>query len=65
MEEEKKPKPRGGARPNAGRKPKAEQSRMITFRASQDVYEILMMQPNKTENIEKAIREKRKRELRY
>jgi len=64
MEEDKKPK-RGGSRPNAGRKPKAEQSRMITFRASQDVYEILMMQPNKTEYIEKAIREKRKRELRY
>lgn len=58
-------KPRGGARPNAGRKAKAEQSRKITFRASQDVWEILMLQPNKTEYIEKAIREKRKRELRY
>ena len=63
MEEEKKK--RGGYRPNSGRKPKAEQTRRVTFRASQDVYEILMMQPNKTEYIEKAIREKRKRELRY
>ena len=58
-------KPRGGARPNAGRKAKAEQSRRISFRASQDVYEILMGQENMTEYIEKAIREKRRRELRY
>ena len=58
-------KPRGGARPNAGRKPKAEQSRRISFRASQDVYEILMGQENMTEYIEKAIREKKRRELRY
>lgn len=61
MEEEKKK--RGGARPNSGRPAKAEYSKRITFRASQDVADILAEQPNMTKFIEKAIREKYRRSL--
>lgn len=59
-EEEKKPKPRGGARPGAGRKNKAESEHRITFIASQDVWEILQTEVKETETrtqyIEDAIR---------
>jgi len=53
----------GGAREGAGRKPKAtEGSIRISFRSSQDVYDILQLVPNKTAYIEAAIREKHRRE---
>ena len=53
----------GGAREGAGRKPKAtEGSLRVAFRCSQDVYNILQLQPNKTAYIEDAIREKHRRE---
>ena len=68
MEEEQKevehPKPKGGARPGAGRKAKGGESgtKYINFRASKDVWEILQLVGNKTEFIEKAIREKWRRQ---
>ena len=53
----------GGAREGAGRKPKAtEGSIRISFRSSQDVYDILQLVPNKAAYIEDAIREKYERE---
>ena len=64
MEEElKTPKPKGGAREGAGRKAKSKDGELhrIGFRCSQDVWDILQMVSNKTEFIEKAIREKWKR----
>lgn len=62
-EEKKQPKPRGGAREGAGRKSKGGDSgtHHVGFRCSEDVYQILQMVENKTEFIEKAIREKWKR----
>ena len=64
MEEEKNNQTkRGGKREGAGRKKKAEGGQYhVAFRCSQDVYDILCLQPNKTVYIEKAIREKWKRE---
>jgi len=62
-EEKKQPKPRGGAREGAGRKAKGgiNGTRHMGFRCSEDVYQILQMVENKTEFIEKAIREKWRR----
>lgn len=63
MEEEvKTPKPKGGARAGAGRKPKANVSHRMQFRCAEDVWRILQLVPNKTEYIEKAIREKYRRQ---
>lgn len=60
---EKEKKSWGGVREGAGRKPKAtEGSLRVAFRCSQDVYNILQLQPNKTAYIEDAIREKHRRE---
>ena len=64
MEEEKKePKKRGGYRPNAGRPAKGgiDGTQRVAFRASKDVWAILQQVENKTEFIEKAIREKWRR----
>ena len=62
-EEQKTPKPKGGARQGAGRKPKGNEGTLrIGFRCSQDVYDILQQVENKTEFIEKAIREKWRRQ---
>ena len=62
-EEEKKLTGRGGAGRGQGRKSKSDGgTRHMGFRCSQDVYEILKMQPDKTAYIEAAIREKHKRE---
>ena len=63
MEEEKKPKPRGGFREGAGRKSKGgiDGTQHVGFRASKDVWEILQQVENKTEFIESAIRDKWKR----
>ena len=62
MEEEKKTN-RGGKREGAGRKSKGDLGTLrVAFRCSQDVWDILQQQPNKTEYIEKAIREKWRRE---
>lgn len=65
--EEKKPKPRGGARVGAGRKPKggAEGSHRVTFRCSARVWNILQLEDNMTYYIEEAILEKKRREERY
>ena len=62
MEEE--TKQHGGHREGAGRKAKggSEGTQRVTFRASKDVYEILQNYDNKTEFIEKAIREKWRRD---
>lgn len=56
-------KPRGGKREGAGRKAKGGENgtHHIGFRCSQDVYDILQSVPNKTEYIERAIREKYRR----
>lgn len=64
MEEEKPKSNRGGARAGAGRKKKDKQneSLRIGLRLSRDVYEILQRYDNKTEFIEKAIREKYRRD---
>lgn len=62
-EEQNTPKPRGGKREGAGRKSKGDNGTLrIGFRCSQDVYDILQQQPDKTAYIEAAIREKHKRE---
>ncbi len=55
------PKPvgtHGGARPNAGRKPKGGEAGALRYswRVSRDVWEILQLQDNKTAFIENAIR---------
>lgn len=61
--EEKTPKPRGGYREGAGRKSKGDSGTLrVAFRCSQDVYDILQMQENKTAYFEAAIREKHRRE---
>jgi hypothetical protein len=64
MEEEKKnPKPKGGKRDGAGRKSKGKEGTLrVGFRCSQDVYDILQMQSDKTAYFEAAIREKYRRE---
>lgn len=63
MEEEQKKSKRGGKREGAGRKAKGDAGTLrVGFRCSQDVYDILQQQPDKTKYIEKAIREKWKRE---
>lgn len=63
MNEEPQPRPHGGARPGAGRKPKSKAGPLhVSFRCSQDVYEILQRQTSKTAYIEAAIREKNRRE---
>ena len=63
-EEEKKKNPNwGGARKGAGRKPKTTKgSFRVCFRCSQDVYDILSFQKDKTAYIEAAIREKNRRD---
>lgn len=56
----------GGKREGAGRKPKVKgQTLHVGFKCSQDVWDILQMQPNKTKYIEDAIREKHKRDPYY
>ena len=54
------PKPkgtRGGARANAGRKPKGITEKLhYSWRVSRDVWDILQTQANKTDFIERAIR---------
>lgn len=53
----------GGKRENAGRKPKAKEGSLrVAFRCSQDVYDILQLEDNKTAYIEAAIREKHRRD---
>lgn len=52
----------GGKREGAGRKAKAEGSFRVAFRCSQDVYNILQLEDNKTAYIEAAIREKHRRD---
>ena len=65
MEEEKKvPKPRGGKREGAGRKPKSASGKTLRvgFRCSQAVWDILQqVDGDKTAFIEKAIKEKWRR----
>ena len=63
MEEEiKTPKPKGGKREGAGRKSKGREGTLrVGFRCSQDVWDILQQQEDKTAFIEKAIREKWRR----
>jgi hypothetical protein len=56
-------KPRGGARKGAGRKAKGKNGTiMVTFRCSQDVYDILCQVENKTAYIEKAVRNQWRRD---
>lgn len=65
MAEEKEKKPMGGRREGAGRKPKSRdgaESQRVAFRCSSDVWKILQLQENKTAYIEKAIREKYRRD---
>lgn len=64
-EEKKNQKPKGGAREGAGRKAKSTDGELhrIGFRCSQDVWNILQTVENKTEFIEKAIREKYRRQI--
>jgi hypothetical protein len=63
QEEVKQPKPRGGARKGAGRKAKGGEggTHYVNFRASADVWEILQQQENKTDFIERAIKERYRR----
>lgn len=63
-EEEKKKNPNwGGARKGAGRKRKSDEGdHHVHFRCSQDVYDILSFQKDKTAYIEAAIREKNRRD---
>ena len=68
--EEKKPKPRGGKREGAGRKPNAEgegKQLYFRFRCTQKVYDIIHMHEfeGMSEWVEKAILEKQMREERY
>ena len=58
------PRTRGGKREGAGRKPKGDTGTLrVGFRCSQDVYDILQAQEDKTAYFEAAIREKHKREI--
>lgn len=62
---EDKEKQHGGRREGAGRKPKSKdgaESMRVAFRCSSDVWKILQLQENKTAYIEKAIREKYRRD---
>ena len=63
-QENEEKKPRGGRREGAGRKRKGgeEETHHVSFRCGKDVWEILIRQPNKTEYIEAALREKFRRE---
>lgn len=67
MDEAKKKNSRGGARPNAGRKPKAEKDkrRTITIRLNPDVYDFLLTlgRGKASRYIEEAIRERIAREV--
>lgn len=61
-EEQKEPKPRGGVREGAGRKPKNPNGEhRIGFRCSAQTWAILQQVENKTEFIEKAIYERWRR----
>lgn len=64
MEEEKTPKPRGGAREGAGRKPKDQvASQQITLKLRKDYLEIINRNyPNRSDFIQHAIKEKLRRE---
>ena len=66
MAEKKKKSNMGGAREGAGRKPKsADGSHRIGFRCSSETWAILQQVENKTEFIEKAIKEKWRRVTPY
>lgn len=65
MEEEKKqPKPRGGFREGAGRKPKdVVPTQLVTVKLRRDFIEIINMNfPNRSDFIQKAVKEKLRRE---
>lgn len=65
MEEEKKvPKPKGGAREGAGRKPKDQvATQLITVKVRKDFLEIIKRNfPNRSDFIQRAIKEKLRRE---
>lgn len=56
-EEKKQPKPKGGKREGSGRKSKGREGTLrVGFRCSQDVYDILQTQKDKTAFFESAIR---------
>ena len=62
MEEEKKKM--GGRREGAGRPSKSKHgdTHVSTFRLSADVWDILLLQENRTKFVEQAIREKYRRD---
>lgn len=61
--EQKEKTTHGGRREGAGRKPKNKEGvKRVAFKCSEDVYNILQIQDNKTAYIEAAIREKHRRE---
>ena len=62
-EEKKTPKPKGGFREGSGRKPKDKvPTQSVTVKLRRDFVELLNLLPNRSDFIQKAVKEKLRRE---